>query len=310
LSPHSGEAQSLKRLFIIFLAVAAVVWVGVTIALLVALWRRQRDRHHPLSMDEAFEQRAGRTILLLGLATIVTVLALSVASYGTQSAIFGRTGAELTVRVIGHQWWWQVQYPADGPHLEFETANEIRVPAGQSVSVELETADVIHSFWVPSLMGKMDLINNQQNRIQFTARNTGIYRGQCAEFCGLQHAHMALTVVAVSSEDFEQWRAAQIASAATPQDAATRKGAQLFVSRGCALCHAVRGTPAGGRMGPDLTHLASRSTIAAGALPMSAANLAAWISDPQHIKPGNFMPRMRIDADEMIAITKYLESLQ
>lgn len=309
LSPRSGEAETLEHLFIVFLVIAGVVWVAVMVTMLAALWRR-RDRGQPLSLDERFEGRAGKTVLLLGAATLATVLGLSVASYATQRAMFGRTGGEVTIKVIGHQWWWEIHYPAQGPHLGFETANEIRIPVGKPVSIELETADVIHSFWVPSLMGKMDLINDQQNRIQFTATKAGIYRGQCAEFCGLQHAHMAMTVVALPSDQFESWRTSQIISAAAPSDPAALQGAELFRSRGCALCHAVRGTPAGGRLGPDLTHLAGRTTIAAATLPMTAGNLAAWIADPQHVKPGNLMPRMRIDGNEMTAIVRYLESLK
>jgi cytochrome c oxidase subunit 2 len=310
LDPQSPQSDQLKHLLIIFLVIAAIVWAGVMAALFLGLTRRNRDRNHPLAVRAPFERAAGQLIASGGVATTLIVLGLSIISYRTQGAIYGKAPDSLAVKVIGHQWWWEVQYEADGPYLEFTTANEIRVPVGKPVTVKLETADVIHSFWVPSLMGKMDLINGQQNAIQFTAKNAGVYRGQCAEFCGLQHAHMAFTVVALPPAQFSAWRDAQIGSAATPPDALGQRGELLFRSRGCALCHSIRGTPAGGQLGPDLTHLADRTTIAAGALHFSPGALAAWIADPQHIKPGNYMPRMPIHSDEMVAIVHYLENLR
>ena len=310
LDPQSPESDQLKQLLFLFVVLATIVWVGVMAVLFLALTRRNRDPANPLSVNAPFERSAGRMIASAGAATTLIVLGLSIISYRTQGAIFGKGAEAVSVKVIGHQWWWEIQYQAEGPHLEFNTANEIRVPVGQPVTVKLETADVIHSFWVPSLMGKMDLINGQQNAIQFTANNPGVYRGQCAEYCGLQHAHMALTVVALPSEEFSQWRDRQISGGASPTEALGEKGELLFRSKGCALCHTIRGTLAGGQLGPDLTHLASRKTIAAGALPFSSGALAAWIADPQHIKPGNYMPRMPIHSDEMVAIVHYLENLR
>jgi cytochrome c oxidase subunit 2 len=285
LDPHSPESDQLKQLLFLFVVLATIVWVGVMAVLFLALTRRNRDPANPLSVNAPFERSAGRVIASAGAATTLIVLGLSIISYRTQGAIFGKGGEAVSVKVIGHQWWWEVQYQAEGPHLEFNTANEIRVPVGQPVTVKLETADVIHSFWVPSLMGKMDLINGQQNAIQFT-------------------------VVARPAEEFSQWRDRQISGGASPTEALGQKGELLFRSKGCALCHTIRGTLAGGQLGPDLTHLASRKTIAAGALPFSSGALAAWIADPQHIKPGNYMPRMPIHSDEMVAIVHYLENLR
>jgi cytochrome c oxidase subunit 2 len=310
LDPQSPQSDQLKYLLIIFLVIATIVWIGVMTALFLGITRRNGRRNQPLAARDAFERTAGRTIAFGGVATTLTVLGLSVISYRTQGAIFGKAPDSLAVKVVGHQWWWEIQYEANGPYLEFTTANEIRVPVGKPVTVKLETADVIHSFWVPSLMGKMDLVNGQQNAIQFTAAKAGIYRGQCAEFCGLQHAHMAFTVVALPPDQFSSWRDAQIRSAASPPDTLAQQGELLFRSKGCALCHNIRGTPAGGHFGPDLTHLATRTTIAAGALHFSPGALAAWIADPQHIKPGNYMPRMPIHSDEMVAIVHYLGNLR
>jgi cytochrome c oxidase subunit II len=307
---QAPQSEEIKRLLLIFIAVSTVVWVGVMLALLFGLVRRKRRSEQPLDLHEGFERRAGGVILGLGIATTVTVLVLSFVSYGAQRTVFANKPDPLTVKIIGHQWWWEVLYQADSPHLSFTTANEIRVPVGKPVTVELESADVIHSFWVPSLTGKMDLVTGQQNTVQFTAQTEGVYRGQCAEFCGVQHAHMAFTVRALSPDEYARWRDRQNQGAASPSDPLSIRGEQLFRGRGCGLCHTIRGTLAGGQLGPDLTHIASRETIAAGTLPQSPGNLAAWISDPQHFKPGNLMPKMSLRSDEMIAIVHYLEQLQ
>jgi cytochrome c oxidase subunit II len=307
---QAAQSAEIKRILVIFLAVSTVVWIAVMLVLLFGLIRRKAIREQPLDLHEGFERRAGGVILTAGIATTITVLALSVVSYGAQRTVFANDPSAVTVKVTGHQWWWEVQYQADSPHLSFTTANEIRVPVGQPVTIELESADVIHSFWVPSLTGKMDLVTGQQNTVQFTAKTPGVYRGQCAEFCGIQHAHMAFTVTALPPDDYRRWRDHQNQGAPAPSDPLSIRGEQLFRGRGCGLCHTIRGTLAGGQLGPDLTHMASRETIAAGTLPRNTGNLAAWIADPQHIKPGNLMPKMSLRSDELIAIVHYLEQLQ
>jgi cytochrome c oxidase subunit 2 len=310
LNAQAPQSEEIRRILLIFVVIAAVVWLGVMLALLFGLLRRKRSTSQPLDLHQGFERRAGGVILALGAATLVTVLALSVVSYGGQRTVFAHEPSPVTIKITGHQWWWEVEYMADSPHLSFTTANEIRVPVGQPVTVQLESADVIHSFWVPSLTGKMDLITGQQNSIQFTAKTPGVYRGQCAEFCGLQHAHMAFTVRALPGDEFSRWRDHQNQGAESPNDPLGTHGEQLFRGKGCALCHTIRGTLAGGQLGPDLTHIAERETIAAGTLPHNPGTLAAWISDPQHIKPGNLMPKMPLRSDELIAILHYLEQLQ
>jgi len=310
LDPKGIQSDKVRETLFIFLVVAAVVWIGVVAALLVALLRQKRPVNGPLDLNQPYEERAGRVIFALGTATIVTVLGLSVVSYAGQHVLFAKDEKALTLKIIGHQWWWEIRYEADSPHESLISANEMRIPAGQPVRVELETADVIHSFWVPSLTGKMDLINGQKNELQFTARTPGTYRGQCAEFCGIQHAHMAIAVVALAPDEFARWRNNEAQSARNPIDSLSRQGEEFFRSRGCALCHTVRGTLAGGQLGPDLTHVGSRTTIAAGTLPLNSATLGAWIADPQHIKPGNLMPRMGLASDELIAIIHYLEQLK
>jgi cytochrome c oxidase subunit 2 len=213
------------------------------------------------------------------------------------------------IRVTGHQWWWEVLYE-DKPERSFVTANEIYVPVGEPITVTLETRDVIHSFWVPSLHGKMDQISGHENQLQFSASRPGVYWGQCAEFCGLEHAKMAFNVVAVPRPEFELWQARQLSPAESPIEAVRQQGLLVFLSRGCMLCHTIRGTLAGGRLGPDLTHLASRRSLAAGTLANNAGSLAGWIADPQHVKPGNFMPNIELSGEELAALAAYLTELK
>ncbi|MCP3402082.1 MULTISPECIES: cytochrome c oxidase subunit II [unclassified Bradyrhizobium] len=310
LAPQGLQSDEILRTFFIFLAIASVVWVAVVIVLIIGMLRRKRTTDQPLALHIPFERVTGRVVLGLGLATLVIVLGLSIVSYAGQRTVFARDEHALTLKIIGHQWWWEVRYEDGNPDRSFVTANEIRIPTGQPVKVELESADVIHSFWVPSLTGKMDLITGQKNELQFTAKSAGIYRGQCAEFCGLQHAHMAFAVLALPPDEFGRWRDRENQSAHSPSDQLGKQGEQLFRARGCALCHTIRGTLAGGQLGPDLTHVGSRTTIAAGTLPMTTASLGAWIADPQHIKPGNYMPKMPLQSGELIAILHYLEQLK
>jgi len=310
LDPQGLQSGQIFHTLSVFLIVAALVWIAVVIVLGLSMLRRKRAADQPLALHQPFERASGRVIFVLGLATLVIVLGLSIVSYAGQRTVFAKDENALTLKIIGHQWWWEVRYEDDSPARSFVTANEIRIPAGKPVKVELESADVIHSFWVPSLTGKMDLITGQKNELQFTAKNAGVYRGQCAEFCGLQHAHMAFAVLALPPDEFGRWRDHENESASDPADQLGRQGEQLFRARGCALCHSIRGTLAGGQLGPDLTHVGSRTTVAAGTLPMSPATLAAWIADPQHIKPGNYMPKMPLQSDELIAILHYLEQLK
>ncbi|KRQ06388.1 cytochrome C oxidase subunit II [Bradyrhizobium manausense] len=310
LAPQGLQSDQILRTLLLFLAVAAVVWTAVVIALGIGLLRRKRMPERPLALHQDFEKATGRVVFALGFATLVIVLGLSIVSYAGQRTVFAKDDNALTLKIIGHQWWWEVRYEDDSPDRSFVTANEIRIPTGKAVKVELESADVIHSFWVPSLTGKMDLITGQKNELQFTARNAGVYRGQCAEFCGLQHAHMAVAVLALSPDEFGRWRDHENQSASSPTDVLGKQGEQLFRARGCALCHNIRGTLAGGQLGPDLTHVGSRTTVAAGTLPLTPATLGAWIADPQHIKPGNYMPRMPLQSGELIAILHYLEQLK
>lgn len=307
LEPHGTPAGDILRLLLVFLLVSAAVWLAVAAVLLVATRRRHEPRL-PLNLSADVERRLGRIVLFCTVATAVVVLALSVESYLAQATMFSKSLPTVSIRVIGHQWWWEIEYEDRTPEQRFATANEIHVPVGELVRLRLETADVIHSFWAPSLAGKMDLINGQTNELLFMAERPGVYRGQCAEFCGQQHAHMGFEIVASQPEEFADWRARQSAPAATPSGDAT-SGEGVFRAR-CGICHTIRGTPADGRAGPDLTHLASRRMIAAARSPRTDAWLAAWIADPQHLKPGALMPAVPLDGKELIGLVSYLQSLE
>jgi cytochrome c oxidase subunit 2 len=207
----------------------------------------------------------------------------------------------MTIRVVGHQWWWEVRYEG----TDVVTANEIHIPVKTRVDVELSTADVIHSFWIPELNRKTDMIPGLRNRQLLIADNPGTYRGQCSEFCGLQHAHMAVEVIAQRRAAFAAWLAAQEKAAAS----STSAGAHVFQTQACSGCHTIRGTPARGDVGPDLTHLESRSTIAALTEPNTPANLRHWIEYPQEVKPGSKMPDLDLPDADWNALAAYLETL-
>jgi cytochrome c oxidase subunit 2 len=253
------------------------------------------------------------TGIAVGVATGFTTLALiifTLLSYLTTQG-FGATSANaLRITVTGKQWWWRIEYQGASPSESVTTANELHVPIGMPITLTLISNDVIHSFWVPNIAGKQDLIPGRTNTITFTVSKPGTYRGQCAEFCGLQHAHMALLVIAESPDDFAKWRARELSDAATPADPGRAQGLEVFLRSGCVVCHSIRGTPAGGLQGPDLTHLASRQTIAAATLPNTRGNLQGWIADPQGIKPGAQMPRAELDALDLNAVSDYLSELK
>jgi cytochrome c oxidase subunit 2 len=309
LDPAGPAAGEIARLWWAMLAIAAVVFVVVMALVWRAIARRRADDERPTV--EA-DRRATRWIVIGGAAIptvilgVVFVLTLRVLRVVAEEP---RDDAPV-VEVIGKQWWWEVRYAGGAPGERFVTANEIRIPVGRPVRVRLSASDVIHSFWVPELQGKMDLIPGRTLETWMQADRAGVYRGQCAEFCGRQHAKMGLVVVAEEPARHEAWLAAQRAPAGTPPDDEAARGREAFLRNGCQLCHAVRGTIAGGAMGPDLTHVASRRTLAAGALPNTPGALMGWISDPQAVKPGTRMPRVPLTAAELQAIVRWLGTLR
>lgn len=215
------------------------------------------------------------------------------------------------IRVTGHQWWWEVQYLGEPPDHQFTTANEIHIPVGKPIDIELTTQDVIHSFWVPRLHGKVDLVNGQRNYIRIQADQPGNYQGQCAEYCGEQHAHMMLLVVAQPEEEYNAWLAQQRNPAPEPTDGEALHGRDVFMGAACAFCHSIRGTEAHGHVAPDLTHLASRQRIASNFLDNNRANLEAWVTHAQSLKPGNEMPDLTaFNGQDLRALVTYLQTLK
>jgi cytochrome c oxidase subunit 2 len=310
LDPKGPQAKTLADLFWIFAVVSAAVWLAVMLVLLMALLRRASDRPDPLTLRAATEQRSVMAVGAAAGTTLLTVIGLTALSYLSQRHLYARHQPAVVIKITGHQWWWDVRYENDRPDQIVTTANELYLPAGEPITVKLAASDVIHSFWIPSLMGKQDLIPGQDNELQFTADRPGVYRGQCAEFCGWQHAHMGIVAMVLAKDQFAAWRAAQTAPAATPEDSARQKGAAIFERKACVMCHTVRGSSAGSRVGPDLTHFASRKSIASATLPMSRGNIAAWVLDPQGIKPGTNMPNVSLAPDEIDPLVSYLEGLR
>jgi cytochrome c oxidase subunit II len=291
-----------------------IIAVGVLLVIAaLLLWGVLRPHARPAD-SRALTVRAdagGMPWIYVGVGvTTVVLVGCAVWTMFTLAAIaMPARAADLTLQVSAAQWWWGVRYQNSDPSKMFPTANEIHIPVGRPIRVELSSTDVIHSFWIPQLAGKMDVIPGQTNVTWIQASKPGIYRGQCGEFCGAQHAHMAMEVVADEPPAFAAWAARQLEGAALPEDAATLAGARVF-SAHCAACHAVRGTAAGGIFGPDLTHLMSRQTIAAGLMANNAGNLSAWLSNPQALKPGTRMPNPILSASELRAVVAYLDTLK
>jgi cytochrome c oxidase subunit 2 len=310
LTPGGPQAGAISGLIWSFTGLLTVIWILVLVALGIAIFRGHKPRPDPVEASPRTERRVSTIIGVLGGITGVIVIGLTVLSYAAQQQIYAPATPALTIEVIGHQWWWELKYDDPDPSKTFNTANEIHVPVGQLVELTLKSDDVIHSFWVPSLMGKTDLIPGRTNSLRFTADKAGVYGGQCAEFCGLQHAHMGMRVFVDAPAEFDRWKAGQIAPSVGPTTPAQSAGQTAFLNNPCLSCHAIRGTTAGGVLGPDLTHVASRSTLAAGTLPFTRGTLAAWITDPQSIKPGTNMPTIKLEPQALNAMLDYLTGLK
>jgi cytochrome c oxidase subunit 2 len=308
--PVSPPAYAIRELSWLVLGICAAIFavVGGIAAYCIARFRRRPgddDREPPQVYGSQQIEVAWTVVPFI----IVVVLFLATARY-----IYGLEGVapgprDLRVGVVGHQWWWEIRYP----ELGIVTANELHVPVSDPASptrtfLTLETVDVIHSFWIPQVAGKMDLIPNRANRLWIEPQRAGTFVGQCAEYCGTQHAGMLLRVVVHPPEDFARWVAEQQAPAR--DDPAARAGRELFASLACISCHTVRGTPANGVFGPDLTHLMSRATIASGVAPNTPEHIRTWVNDPAALKPGALMPAMKVSREQLDALTAYLVTLR
>jgi cytochrome c oxidase subunit II len=309
LDPAGPQAARIHDLWWLMFAVCTAVFLAVVGVLLYAILHSRPDEAD-VAGPEA-ERRMTTVVTGATAMTVVILFALLVVSIFAGRGLSTPSAPDpVTLEVIGHQWWWEVHYVDAVPSQRIVTANEMHIPVGRPVVLQLTSQDVIHSFWAPNLRGKRDLIPGHTTTISFQADKPGVFRGQCAEFCGYQHAHMAFLIVAESPDQFAAWLDEQRRPAAQPADAVQEKGQTVFLSSSCVLCHTIRGTPAGGKVAPDLTHLASRRTIAAGTLPNTPGHLAGWIIDPQNIKPGTNMPPTNLDPEDLQALLAYLERFQ
>jgi cytochrome c oxidase subunit 2 len=292
------------------------VILGMVVLVVAGALRRRGsfDEHMPIHVD------GGKGWLVIGGlivpgTVLIALFFVTLAEFNARPV--GFKTADLNIDVTAHQWWWEFNYRKTGVGSDdngvsggFETANEIHVPVGQRVGVQVMSTDVIHSFWAPKLFGKLDAIPGHRNYFVFEATQPGVYFGECAEFCGLQHANMQFTVVAESPEHYAEWVERQRSPAAAPKSPELISGRNAFEEYACALCHTIRGTEARGSVAPDLTHVGSRLTIAAGALPNTRARMQAWIVNAQALKPGNKMPKLEVfDGPTLNAVAAYLESL-
>lgn len=311
LDPAGEQAGSLLSLLTLMGWVCGLIYLAVLLFLGWSIWRAR----HRIAAAAPIVDPADRGLQLglsiwAGIIVAGLILLVTASFLAERSLAAARLRDALEVRVTGHQWWWRIEYrdPATGGWIE--TANELHLPAGRTARIALGSADVIHSFWVPNVAGKMDVIPGRANHIDVTPHRTGWFRGQCAEFCGAQHAHMAFDVKVESPAAFAAWLRRQAAPAAPPADPMLARGMAVVTSGQCAVCHAVRGTGAIGRPGPDLTHVGARRSVAAGTLPMSRGALQGWTAQPQALKPGTMMPAISLAPADADAVSRYLVSLK
>jgi cytochrome c oxidase subunit 2 len=308
LRPASRPAHTLATLGWWLLAISILVIVIIGVLELIPV-----IRHRGSTLDDTPLVNTPPSTRWIVIGVVLTGLFL-LGTFAYSMVVMGETvrpddDPALTIEIVGHRWWWEARYPRTLSSGGFTTANEMHIPVGVPVRVQVASADVIHSFWVPRLHGKIDVIPGVRNQFWIRADSAGRYRGQCAEYCGLQHSNMAIYVTAQSADQFRSWLAAQSRPAAIPRQAEAARGLQQFM-RSCAFCHTVRGTEAKGVMGPDLTHVASRETLAAGTLTHSRGNLAGWVVNAPSIKPGTIMPRVDLEPSELHAVVSYLETLR
>ncbi|MBX5241117.1 cytochrome c oxidase subunit II [Rhizobium sp. NLR22b] len=306
LNADGPAASELRSLILLFVAVCGVVFVLVMSVMAWALVRRKNQAPG----EPQSERSMGRVVNGAIVMTFLVISFLTITSFYATNGVDRGRDDQPTIAVRGQQWWWQFTYLDADPAKTFQTANELHIPVGTDVRLRLDATDVIHSFWVPNLTGKQDLVPGRDNRLTLHATKAGIYRGQCAEFCGLQHSHMALLVIAEEPEDYARWLESQRETAAAPTDGDAAAGELVFMSKPCAACHTIRGTEASGTSGPDLTHVGSRSMIAAGRLENTRGSVAAWIADPQTLKPGNNMPLVPLTGEELRQLSAYMSGLR
>lgn len=316
LDGASDKAGSISGLWWFYFAVLLGVFLLVIFALLGAVavsWRR-RDKQSAVRLQElksTRERNLSITVTAALVVTTLTLVALLLVDFTLQRRWSEPAPKDaMPVRITGHQWWWEARFENDDPSQVVTTANELHLPLGKPVRFDLNSTDVIHSFWIPNLDGKKDMIPGYFAGLWFVPQRAGTYEGRCAEFCGAQHAQMRLTIVVEPPEAFAAWMATQRKTAPEPATDTQRRGRDIFMRGSCILCHTINGTPARGLVGPNLTHFVSRPFLGAGALPNDRGHLAAWILDPQSHKAGVRMPQHQFATQDLNALLDYLETLR
>lgn len=303
LAPAGADAARIAVLWWSLFAICTIVFIIVIAVAAYAVIVRGDSSE--VSDATKVKYVAGSTLI-----TVVVLIGIMIASVAVGRATVTGVDAPLTIEVIGHQWWWEVRYHDPQVDRTVTTANEVHLPAGQRVRFILRSRDVIHSFWIPSLGGKIDMFPDRDNLLWLEPTVPGVFRGQCAEFCGMQHGRMAFMVVVHEHAEFEAWLEREREPAAAPRDELSQRGHDVFMGTTCASCHRIRGTPAMATFGPDLTHIGRRRTLAAGTVPNDRARMAAWLVDPQRTKPGSLMPPTHLDAESLQALVHYLDQLR
>ena len=313
-SPAGPHAESISRLWWLMFYVCTGVYLLTMIALGVAIkkGRRQPDLNPVLNPSPKTETNKRNAVLSAVTVTVFVLFVFLIYSFSTGRSLTADIAQKngLTIEITGYQWWWEARYTDVDASNIFTTANEVHIPVGVPVLFTLRANDVIHSFWVPNLAGKKDLIPGKVATTWLQADKPGVYRGQCAEYCGLQHARMAFWIVAEPQDQFNAWRQNQTRTSVSPATDSQRRGQQVFLSSACVMCHAINGITAGSNFGPNLTHVGSRNTIAAATLSNTREHLARWIVDSQQFKPGNKMPANNLGQAELDALVDYLQSLK
>jgi len=304
LNPFSPQAAAISHLFVAILVVLAAIFVLVTALVTVAIIR-YRDRPGAPEAKQNFGSHRLEVTWTVGPIVLLAIIGFFMVRtiHASDPPKAGRTA---DLRVIGHQWWWEVVYPQSGAI----TANEIHIPVGQDLIVEVDSADVIHDFWVPELGRKVDAVPGHPNQVWIRADQPGVYQGVCAEFCGQEHTWMRMIVVAEPQADFDAWQAAQLVTPAAPTEGEALQGLQLVKDETCLNCHAISGLPGHKTIGPDLTHVASRRILASGAIDNTRDNLFKWLKDPESIKPQSHMPNFQLSDDRVNALVAYMETLK
>jgi cytochrome c oxidase subunit 2 len=314
LNPVGPAASHIEFEFALIFWITTAVYCIVLLALVIGVVRSRNSLDtipDPMKPSDESERRTRRSVAGAMVVTVVLLFIMLVGSFKTSRALGSMNEEDaFTIEVFGHQWWWEVQYPNNEAYKTVVTANEIHVPVGVPIRIRGTSRDVIHSFWAPNVQGKRDLMPGYETEVMMQVDQPGRWRGQCAEYCGEQHAHMSFYMVAETKTEFQHWLDAQAQSSVSPATPQVANGQKVFLTHACVLCHTIRGTTAGSRVGPDLTHLASRSTIAAGALPNTIGNLAGWIMNAQSIKPGCRMPPNQLSGAELQDLLAYLETLK